>query len=66
MDCSVNVPVRTKGKFTQKIYDTELEGEAWQNDHWEAFVKTIKIKAFRILEILKPFYKKINIKCLVI
>ena len=62
----LTVPVKTKGKFTQKIYETELERGAWQKNHWEAFVKNYsRSKHFEyISEFLKPLYKDVTYKML--
>jgi hypothetical protein len=35
----LTIPVRVKGKFDQKIKDTEITGNSWAADHW----KTIKL-----------------------
>ena len=32
----LTVPVRQKGKFAQKIRETEIDGCKWQADHWKS------------------------------
>ena len=44
----LSVPVKVKGKYYQKIRDTEIDGSAWKNNHWKT-IKTNYCKA--------PFFK---------
>lgn len=32
----LTVPVRVKGKYLQKIRETEIDGTAWAQEHWKA------------------------------
>jgi hypothetical protein len=34
----LTVPVRVKGRYTQTIYETEIDGSQWAEDHWKAMV----------------------------
>jgi hypothetical protein len=34
----LTVPVRVKGKYFQRIRDTEIAGFAWAQDHWKALL----------------------------
>jgi hypothetical protein len=38
----LTVPVRVKGKYSQTIRETELDGESWALDHWKALVQNYK------------------------
>lgn len=33
----LTIPVKVKGKFEQKIMDTEIEDFRWANNHWQTF-----------------------------
>src|SRR6187551_2529407 len=35
----LTVPVRVKGKYLQRIRDTEIDGTAWAGDHWKSLVQ---------------------------
>lgn len=32
----LTVPVRAKGRFTQSIRETEIDGDAWRSAHWKS------------------------------
>lgn len=54
----LTVPVQTKGKYLQKIRETEIVGSQWQEDHWRALCLNYG-KAAHFAEIeqwLKPLY----------
>lgn len=54
----LTVPVRVKGKYFQKIRETEIEGDTWREDHWKALVQNYG-RAQHFAEIsswLKPLY----------
>src|SRR5438445_12879187 len=38
----LTVPVLAKGKYHQKIKDTEIDGAAWAADHWKALVQNYR------------------------
>lgn len=38
----ITVPVLVKGKYHQKIRDTEIDGEDWAHAHWKALVQNYK------------------------
>src|SRR5690606_5219886 len=51
-------PVRTKGKYHQKIRDTEIEGSEWALTHWKALHANYKRAAHyeEIAALLEPLY----------
>lgn len=54
----LTVPVLVKGKFHQKIRDTEIDGSNWQVAHWKSLIQNYR-KAPCFLEIaswLEPLY----------
>jgi hypothetical protein len=38
----LTVPVLVKGKYHQKIRDTEIDGNAWAADHWKALMQNYR------------------------
>src|SRR5690242_7600286 len=38
----ITVPVLVKGKYHQKINETEIYGSDWANEHWKALVQNYK------------------------
>ncbi len=55
----LTVPVRVKGKYHQKIRETEIEGTAWAEDHWKALAQNYsRAPHFKeIAEWLEPLYR---------
>ncbi len=54
----LSVPVKVKGRYHQKIKDTEIDGTGWQASHWNSLEINYK-KAPHFSEIadwLKPLY----------
>lgn len=54
----LTVPVRVKGKYFQKIRETEIDGSAWAGEHWRTLVQNYK-RAAHFQEIagwLEPIY----------
>lgn len=54
----LTVPVRVKGKYEQKIRDTEIDGSDWAVAHWKALVQNYA-RAPHFAEIaawLEPLY----------
>jgi hypothetical protein len=54
----LTVPVQVKGKYYQKIRDTEIEGTDWAAAHWKALVQNYR-RAPHFVEIsewLEPLY----------
>jgi hypothetical protein len=54
----LTVPVRVKGKYHQKILETEIDGIDWARAHWKALVQNYR-KAAHFSEIaawLQPLY----------
>ena len=54
----LSVPVKVKGKYHQTIYQTEIDGSDWQQDHWRSLLANYrKAKhADEILASLQPSY----------
>ena len=38
----LTVPVKSKGKYHQTIYDTEIDGSNWQQAHWKSLMANYK------------------------
>lgn len=54
----LTVPVRVKGKFHQKIRETEVDGMAWAALHWKALAQNYGRSPFfaEVSEWLEPLY----------
>lgn len=54
----LSVPVRVKGKYLQKINETEIDGVGWQQAHWKTLASNYaKAPCFKeIAEWLEPLY----------
>lgn len=54
----LSVPVQVKGKFLQKIRDTEIVGTDWASQHWETLAHNYRgARHFRhIADWLEPLY----------
>jgi hypothetical protein len=54
----LTVPVRVKGKYFQKIRETEIEGEAWAAEHWRSLVQNYRRAPHfaEVAELLEPLY----------
>ncbi|MFZ1547920.1 MAG: WbqC family protein, partial [Candidatus Nitrotoga sp.] len=54
----LSVPVKVKGKYHQTIYETEIDGEGWQQAHWKSLLANYRQAkcADEILAGLQPFY----------
>jgi hypothetical protein len=54
----LTVPVQVKGKYHQKIRDTEIDGSDWMAQHWQQLVQNHKrARCFdEIAEWLEPLY----------
>jgi len=54
----LSVPVKVKGKYHQKIRDTEIDGTGWQASHWNSLELNYRKAPFfnEIAEWLKPLY----------
>lgn len=55
----LTVPVLVKGKYHQKIRDTEIDGREWADGHWKALVQNYKRAPFfdEIAAWLEPVYQ---------
>lgn len=38
----MTIPVQVKGKYHQKIRDTEIDGTTWAQDHWKTLVQNYR------------------------
>jgi len=54
----LTVPVKVKGKFYQKIRDTEIDGDEWRDVHWKSIVSSYKKAPYfdSISRWLNPIY----------
>lgn len=54
----LTVPVQVKGKYHQKVKDTEIDGSDWALVHWRAFEQNYRRTPYfdDIAEWLKPLY----------
>ena len=54
----LTVPVLVKGKYHQKIYETEIDGVDWARAHWKAFAQNYRRAACyeEIASWLEPLY----------
>lgn len=54
----LTVPVKVKGKFTQRIRDTEIDGSEWGEVHWKAFRQNYRRAEYfdEIANWLEPCY----------
>jgi hypothetical protein len=55
----LTVPVRVKGRYLQKIADTEIDGDAWAADHWKALAQNYKRAAHfdEVSDWLRPHFE---------
>ena len=55
----LSVPVHSKGQYFQSIFDTKIDGEKWQIDHWKAISMNYAKAPFfnEISMLIEPFYK---------
>lgn len=56
----LTVPVKVKGKYTQKIRDTEIDGSKWAGEHWKAFVQNYRRASYfdEVAAWLEPYYRE--------
>lgn len=54
----LTIPVKVKGKYYQKIRDTEIDGDSWVRKHWGSIIQNYKKSPCfeEISELLKPLY----------
>lgn len=54
----LTVPVRVKGKYYQKIQDTEIDGSDWLDLHWRTLSQNYRRAAHydEVADIFKPYY----------
>ena len=56
----LSVPVQVKGKYHQKIKETEIDGADWQMSHWSSLIQNYRHAPHfdEIAEWLEPLYTK--------
>ncbi|MDN8612834.1 WbqC family protein [Variovorax ginsengisoli] len=56
----LTVPVRVKGKYEQKIRETEIDGADWAGTHWKSLVQNYaRAKHFEEIAVwLEPMYRQ--------
>jgi hypothetical protein len=56
----LTVPVRVKGRYYQRIRETEIDGSAWSETHWQALVQNYRRAPYfdEIACWLEPLYLK--------
>ena len=54
----LTVPVKAKGKYTQKIRETEIDGADWAQNHWKSFDRNYRRAPYfsEIAAQFEPFY----------
>lgn len=62
----LTIPVQVKGKYFQKIKDTEIDGQAWVRKHWGTIVQNYKKSPYfaEISALLEPLYLDCDFKTL--
>lgn len=57
----LTVPVNVKGKFFQKIIETEIADRNWKNDHWKTIISCYsKAKFFKEY---RPYFEELYLGC---
>jgi hypothetical protein len=58
----LSVPVQVKGKYHQKIKETQIDGSAWQKSHWGTLRQNYSKAQFfdEIASWLEPLYTNQN------
>lgn len=56
----LTVPVQVKGKYQQKIRDTQIEASDWASDHWKAFAQNYRrtLHYEEVAALFEPFYRQ--------
>lgn len=54
----LTVPVKVKGKYSQSIRDTEIDGYDWARDHWKALAQNYRRAPYfdEVATFLEPYY----------
>jgi hypothetical protein len=62
----LTIPVRVKGKYSQKIKDTEVTDQEWAREHWRSIVHNYSKAAHfaRYRELFEDLYSQIDEKLL--
>lgn len=57
----LTVPVMVKGKYHQKIKETETQGDEWASEHWQALVQNYRRAPFflEVSDWLEPLYMEV-------
>ncbi len=58
----LTIPVKTKGKYHQKIRETEIEDEKWRSTHWNTLLLNYRRASYfdEVAEWLEPLYMDRN------
>ncbi len=56
----LTVPVKTKGKSLQRIWEAEIAGTAWAEDHWEILSRNYRRAPHfhTIADLIEPYYRR--------
>jgi hypothetical protein len=54
----LSVPVKVKGRYSQSIRETELDGQSWQQSHWKSLQQNYRRAPYfsEISKVLEPLY----------
>ncbi len=54
----LTIPVKVKGKYEQTIRDTEVDGDAWQKNHWKTLMHHYRKAAHfdEVADVIEPLY----------
>lgn len=55
----LTVPVKVKGKYHQRICETEIDGKQWATLHWKTITQNYRRAKYfeEIADLLEPFYR---------
>jgi hypothetical protein len=56
----LTIPVRSKGKYHQRIDETEIDGDQWKRAHWRAIVSNYRKAPYfdEAAAVLEPLYQR--------
>lgn len=62
----LTVPVQVKGKYHQKVLETQIDGTDWSSDHWKSLLQNYrKAPHFEeISQLLRPYYGEMKFEYL--
>ncbi|MGF1765962.1 WbqC family protein [Enterovibrio makurazakiensis] len=58
----ITIPVKVKGKYFQKINETEIDSDAWVRKHWGTIVQNYKKAPYydEVKSVLEPLYMDVK------